>query len=193
MSLAPTETTRTEVQIGLVVEDQRTGDLRLIVYADDRVVLARDETGSTTLTPREAFDSELATRYRARPDADPDVDAGQYGRLRERLAEYDERDGRKAEHKADALREALDLLADRGEGDDSSAEADDDAEVDDPEARFEDVPGVGPETAANIRTQGFLTESDVRAASDEGLLAVSGVGPDTVENIREFVARGERP
>lgn len=88
--------------------DQRTGDLRQVIYADSQIVLSRDETDSTTLAPRKASETELGTRYRVRPRADPNIDGGQYERLRDRLAEYDGQDGRKARHKADALREALD-------------------------------------------------------------------------------------
>lgn len=174
----PSETTRTDVQIGLVVADQRTGDLRRVIYADSRTVLTRDETGATTLIPRRTFEMAVGTRYRPRPDADPDVDGGQYERLLDRLAEYDERDGRKARHKADALREALDLLRD------PSA---DETEGDDPEIEFEEIPGIGPETAGVLRSQGLVTVADVDTVSDDVLRSVPGVGPDTLAKIREAV------
>lgn len=187
---APSETTRTDVQIGLVVADHRTGDLRQIIYADSRTVLIRDETGSTTLIPRGTFETELDTRYRAQPEATPDIDGGQYDRLRDRLADYDGQDGRKAEHKADALREALDLLAgttDAVPDSDGGDAADETAENGDREVPFEEIPGIGPETARNLRSQGFVTVADVDAASDDVLHSVSGVGPDTLEKIREFL------
>ncbi|WP_226010040.1 helix-hairpin-helix domain-containing protein [Halomicrobium salinisoli] len=188
-NFAPTETTRTDAQIGLVFEDQRSGDLRKVIYVDDHVVLVRDETGSTTLTPRDSFESQLGNRYRVRRGVDPAVDAGQYDRLRDALAEYEAAEGRKAAHKAEALDEALDLVAGRtpdGE-EDADAESDDDGDdATDEEFPFEDVPGIGPETAGKLRTQGFVTVSDVRGASDDALLAVSGVGPSALENVREF-------
>lgn len=174
---APPETTRTDFDIGLVFEDQRTGDLRKVVYADDRVVLVRDETGHSTLIPRETFVTELGNRYRRRPEATLAVDGGPFDRFHDRLAEYDARDGRKASHKADALREAMGLL----DGDD---ETDD---PDSPDVPFEDIDGIGPSTAAKLREQGFVTEDDVRAASDEAILAVAGVGPANLTAIREFV------
>ena len=182
----------TDVLIGLVVEDQRTGEPRKVIYVDSRIVLLRDETGNTTLVTRDSFGSELGTRYRVRRDADPSIDAGQYDALRGRLAEYESQPGRKAEHKADALIEALDLLAgpaDPGTDPDGDAPRGDDPGADDeePEVPFEDVPGIGPETARNLRMRGFATADDVRAAGDEEILAVPGVGPKNLANIRTFV------
>lgn len=185
---APSETTRTEVQIGLAVTDSRTGDHRRIIYADSQSVLLRDATGATTLLPRRAFDRELGTRYRPRPEATPNVDGGQYDRIRDRLAEYDAHEGRKAQHKADALREALDLLASATDGDVDADEADAASGPDnDWEVPYEEIPGIGSETANALRSQGIVTVSDVDGASDEMLRAVSGVGPSTVERIREFL------
>ncbi|WP_436931583.1 helix-hairpin-helix domain-containing protein [Halosimplex halobium] len=197
----PSRTSRIGTEIGLVLEDQRTDERRQVIYTDARVVLLRDESGATTLVRRDAFDAELGTRYRPRPDAEAPSDAGQYERLRERLAAYERADGRKARHKADALREALDLLADPsgrdadgsvadgdGSGDDSddgdSGESDTDT---DPEVAFEEVPGVGPKTAGKLRTAGYVTESDVRGAADDALLAVAGMGPTSLASLREFV------
>lgn len=175
----PSETTRTDVQIGLVVADQRTGELREVIYADSQTVLTRDETDATTLTPRRAFEAALGTRYRARPNADPRIDGGQYERLQDRLAEYDGRDGRKAQHKADALREALDLLA--------GTTADGTGSEDDREVAYEEIPGIGPKTASTLRRQGFVTVADVDAASDDVLRSTPGVGPDALAKIRAAV------
>ena len=172
---APPETDRTDVDIGLVFEDQRSGDLRKVVYADDRVVLARDEAGHSTLIPRGTFVADLDQRYRRRRDADPAVDGGPFDRLLARLAEYEDREGRKAVHKADALREALGVV-----------ESDDDPD-DSPEVPFEEIAGIGPATAAKLRSRGFVTEDDVRAASDEALLGVAGVGPANLAAVREFL------
>ena len=184
----------TEIQIGLVVEDQRTGDLRKVIYADGRTVLLRDERGSTTLLPRDSFEADCGTRYRLRHDVDPPIDAGQYDRLRRRLAEYEDESGRKAKHKVDALTEALDLLG--GVADPSTAldtealdgeDGEGRGEEPEPEVRFEEIDGIGPETARRLRMQGLVTASDVRTASDEDVLAVPGVGPDSLARIRTFV------
>lgn len=185
--LDPSRTGRIGTQIGLVTEDQRTGELRQVIYADERVVLLRDETGNTTLVRRDSFDAELGTRYRPRPGAESPSDAGQYDRLRERLAAYEREDGRKATHKADALREALDLLSEpdpeaRDDGDET-----DDGATDDREVPLEEVPGIGPKTAGKLRTAGYVTESDVRGADDDALLAVAGIGQDNLENLRDFL------
>jgi len=186
----PSRTNRIDTAIGLVIEDQRTAERRQVIYADARVVLLRDESGGTTLVRRDSFDAELGTRYRPRPGAEPPSDAGQYDRLREHLAAYEGKEGRKAKHKADALREALDLLAEPSGGDADSGDADDgDSGTDtDPEVDFEAVPGIGPKTAGKLRTAGYVTESDVRGAADDALLAVAGLGPESLANLRDFVA-----
>lgn len=191
----PSTPAGTEIRIGLVVEDQRTGDLRKVIYADSRTVLLRDERGSTTLLPRDSFESDCGTRYRTRHDVDPPIEAGQYDALRRRLAEYEGQPGRKAKHKLDALTEALDLLGGVDEesvptdtGDSNGEKRDgEDGGSDEVEVRFEDIDGIGPATAGRLRMQGFVTARDVRTASDEDVLAVSGVGPESLERIRAFV------
>ncbi|MFB6166154.1 MAG: helix-hairpin-helix domain-containing protein [Haloarculaceae archaeon] len=179
-TIAPPEDTRTEIEIGLVFEDVRTGDRRKVVYTDSRVVVSRDEDGNSTLTPLSAFDSLLGNRYRARPEAELPVDGGQLERLRERIAEYDDAEGRKATHYADAMREALDVLTDDAPVADALDEVD-----------FEAVDGIGPETAATLRARGFVTHADVRSADDEALLAVSGIGPANVAAIRDAVSEDD--
>lgn len=191
-NFAPPETTRTDIQIGLVVEDQRSGDLRQVIYVDSRVVLLRDEANNTSLLPRESFESNFGSRYRPSSDDDVAIDDGQYGSLRDRLAEYEATDGRKADHKVAALREALDVVSGRRPAStnaEATAASDEDAAdgSDEEEVPFEEIPGIGPETAGKLRTQGFVTEADVRSASDDEILAVSGLGPSNLENIREFV------
>lgn len=185
-NLDPSRHSRIDTQIGLVLEDQRTAELRQVIYTDEQVVLLRDEAGNTTLVRRDTFDAELGTRYRPRHGAEMPSDAGQYDRLRERLAAYEREDGRKAKHKADALRDALDILS--GVEDDEPDETDDENDADrETEVPFEEVPGIGPTTAGKLRTAGYVTERDVRAASDDELLAVAGLGPENLENLREFV------
>ena len=180
----PTKHSRIDTQIGLVLEDQRTGELRQVIYTDAQVVLLRDTAENTTLVRRDTFDAELGTRYRPRPGAEMPSDAGQFDRLCDQLAAYEREEGRKADHKADALREAFDLLAGR-EGDDSESNEDDGGER--TEVPFEDVPGIGPTTAGKLRTAGYVTERDVRPAGDDELLAVAGVGEENLANLREFL------
>lgn len=197
------EAMKPDGRLGLVVEDQRTGDLRQVVYADARVVLVRDETDNTTLQNRDAFERALGSRYQPRPDAHPKLDGGPYDSLRARLEEYERADGRKAAHKAAALRETFDVFAAADPAapdpaaDESSAAESDPAETDPDETHpddhdravpFEEVPGIGPKTAGNLRTHSFVTESDVRAATDEELLGVSGLGPESLANLREYLA-----
>lgn len=174
----PTETNR--IAIGRSFEDQRTGEVRAVVYADEMVVLTRDEAGHTTLTPRETFESLLGTRYRVRPDADPDVEMGPPV-----AAASGDGSGETPEA---GENERLDAFADEraeagDEADDASeSDADGDGEVD-----FEAVDGIGPATAGQLRSTGYVTERDVRRASDDDLLGVAGVGPSALAAIRKFV------
>lgn len=52
---------------------------------------------------------------------------------------------------------------------------------------LEDVTGVGPTTAEELRNNGFETVSDLFYASDEALMSVSGIGDYTVEQIRDDI------
>lgn len=48
----------------------------------------------------------------------------------------------------------------------------------------EDVSGVGPELAENLKEAGYETSEDLKAASDEQLLAVDGLGNAKLKQIR---------
>lgn len=183
----PIEATRTDGRLGLVVEDQRTRDLRMVVYADDHVVLLRDESNATSLLARDAFERSLGTRYRVRPDARPAIDGGPLADLRAALKDYEAADGRKAAHKAEALRETVDVFAAKASQPEDSDEPSDGPSDDEVDVTFEEVPGIGPKTAGNLRAHGFVTEADVAAATDEELLGVAGLGPESLAALREFV------
>lgn len=189
-TIDPRAARKPDGRLGLVVEDQRTGDLRQVVYADAHVVLVRDETDNTTLQKREAFERSLGTRYQVEPDARPALDGGPYDRLRAALESYEREDGRKAAHKAEALRETFDVFAaaDPAAPDPATDPAEDTSgDEPDSDVPYEEVPGIGPKTAGTMRTHGFVTEGDVRGATDEELLGVAGLGPESLANLREFL------
>lgn len=200
-TIDPDAALKPDGRLGLVFEDQRTGDLRQVIYADAHVVLVRDETDATTLQDRDAFERALGSRYQSRPDARPSLDGGPYDRLRTALEAYEREDGRKAAHKAEALRETVDVFAaadpaasEPADGDSSGADGESASSngesADDTrnqECPFEEVPGIGQKTAGNLRTHGYVTESDVRATSDEELLGVAGLGPESLATLREFL------
>ena len=50
--------------------------------------------------------------------------------------------------------------------------------------RFQDIPGIGPDTALRLFNAGFRTWDDLAAASDADLEAVHGVGPSLITKIR---------
>lgn len=183
----PIEATRTDGRLGLVVEDQRTRDLRMVVYADDHVVLLRDETDATSLLARDAFERSLGSRYRVRPDARPAIDGGPMADLRAALEEYERTEGRKAAHKAEALRETVDVFAPAEAPSTEDGDESTDGSSDGRDVAFEEVPGIGSKTAGNLRAHGFVTQADVAAATDEELLGVAGLGPESLAALREFV------
>lgn len=177
-NLSPSDTERTEP--GLIVEDQRSGERRAVVYVDARVVLSRDEDGHTTLTPRDTFASLVGTRLRPCPGATLDVDVGPLADEGTGDAESDDED---PGDDGPTDGEAPGATGDAGDGASESVEP---AEA---TVEFEAVDGVGPETAGQLRTTGFVTERDVREAADEDLLGVSGVGPAALGAIREYLDR----
>lgn len=169
-NLSPSDTER--IEPGLIVEDQRSGERRAVVYVDARVVLSRDEDGHTTLTPRDTFASLVGTRIRPCPGATLDVDVGPLADEGTNEAESDDEDP-----------------ADGSSTDDADGDAPEPATPTEATVEFEAVDGVGPETAGQLRTTGFVTERDVREAADEDLLGVSGVGPAALAAIREYLDR----
>ena len=54
-----------------------------------------------------------------------------------------------------------------------------------PLTSLEDIDGVTPEVAANLRAAGYETPGHLAEASDEDLLAVDGIGPKKLAAIRE--------
>ncbi len=56
-----------------------------------------------------------------------------------------------------------------------------------------DIPGLNRETVGALVGIGITTFADVRAATDETLLAVPGIGPVRLAKIKEFIRRGAVP
>lgn len=53
---------------------------------------------------------------------------------------------------------------------------------------LEDVEGIGPELADNLRAAGFASSADLKTASDDELLAIDGIGPKKLKDIRAALA-----
>jgi ERCC4-type nuclease len=54
-----------------------------------------------------------------------------------------------------------------------------------PEEALEDIDGINPEIAEELRSMGFDSPDDLNEASDDELLAVDGIGPARLERIRK--------
>lgn len=55
---------------------------------------------------------------------------------------------------------------------------------------FLDLPGVNAEIDEALRAVGFDSFDEIRAAADEGLLAISGIGQGRLAQIREALSEG---
>lgn len=158
-----------------------------IVYVDDEVVVMRSnkeyERGRGyrgkrhRLEKRHVFEEEAGSgRYKPISEAEakpPKSDEIHYhiGLVKRMFAHYNEKPGRTAQHKAEALGELIEML------EDFEAE-----EVD-----WTEVPTIGEKAAENLREAGFLTDADVRVADEQELLDVNYVGQSGADNLKEYV------
>jgi predicted flap endonuclease-1-like 5' DNA nuclease len=164
-----------DIEFGTVFEDSRTDDLLQLTYLDSERYMLRDEHGKTRYGIRNEFDKYISTgRYTVQPDADSIAETGVLGRVLTLMSEYESSEGRKSEHKAEAIQEALNVLMDIGS--ERAAE----------EVPFEELDGIGSKAATNLRNEGFRTCNDVRNASDDEILDVAWVGETGLDEIRDW-------
>lgn len=172
----PREDITHDIRVGQVYEDSRSGDELLLVYIDSNIYVLRDRAGNHRLGKRRVFDMNTgAGRFSYKPDAKPFDDTGRLDRVLARADEYESQDGRKEQHYAEAMHEAVDILTGDESADDRQA------------VPFDNLDNIGQTAADNLREAGYSTKGDVRGASDEELLDVSWVGEKGVTSIREYV------
>lgn len=171
----PTKNIAHDIELGQVYEDKRTGSHVLLVYYDSNIHIVRDKQGSHRLGKRREFDKNVGSgRYSLCPEVEPFGETGLLQRVLERAAEYDEMDGYKADHKAEALREAINILTD------------DSPDVNDEPVPFEELDNIGDKAANNLREAGYRTVGDCRRASDSDITDIAWVGDKGVQSIREY-------
>lgn len=182
----PREELTYEPEPGMVFRDERHSDdgaLLTLVYLDDYVALLRSsfvkERGAGRhahrLSPREMFEIQLGAGRLKRVDEESPVPGGHLSDIKQRAEELEQSDGRKGKHYAEALHEAVELFTDGLDEEDRET------------VPFEDIDGVGGNTASNLRAAGYTTAGDVRRASDDSLLDIRGVGEGNLQNIRNYV------
>lgn len=174
-----------EPEAGMVFKDARhgDGDERLVlIYIDEEIAVTRstEKNPRTTghhhrIEPRETFERQVGAGRLKRVDETPSVNGGNLSAIARRAEELESKEGRKAQHYAEALREALTLLKDEGREDDND------------EIPFEEISGVGAKTAQALRNANYVTKGDIRNADNEDLLDLRGVGEANLSNIREYV------
>lgn len=149
------------------------------MYVDEERYVMRNSSGDGGLdrygSRRELDECIGSGRYALDEDAEPFGVAGTISQVLKRAAEYENDGGRKAEHHAEGLREATDIL--RGTTEDDDYE----------KVKFEDLDAIGDKGAENLRDKGIVTRRDVRTASDEEILATSWVGDEGLRSIRREV------
>lgn len=147
-----------------------------VVYQDDKLLLLRDvDDGQHRSDPVTQFREGIGSRWTllesgqddellaSLPDLAPVLAA-----LERRREHYLEKSGQIAAHRAEAIKEALDIVSGYSPA----------------PVEWDTIDGIGDETAANLVDAGVVSEADVRSASDEDLLTVDGIGTGTVERIR---------
>jgi hypothetical protein len=171
----PRENVSHEIRPGNIYEDSRTGDRKLLLYADSERVLLRDEDGTSFLNTRKQFEEEVGgNRFKHQPEATVDT-APPVAKIERRAEEYAAMDGRKYDHYAEALQEGLALAT-------GDTNPDDNESVD-----LESVSGVGEKTADALRASGYSTKGDFRSADRDELLDIGGVGETNLDRIMERV------
>lgn len=163
---------------GQLYEDARTGVELTLVFLSDHIALMRDEdSGSHRMETRGQFERNVGgDRYKLQANTDGSTTtSAKLKKLQSLLDHYEDADGRKAEHKASALEEAVDLIENNGRPDDNET-------VD-----FESIDGIGPGTASNLRSKGYTVKQDVRSASKEELIDVGGMGEKNTERLLEHI------
>lgn len=162
-TIDPDAASRPDGRLGLVFEDQRTADLRQVVYADAHVVSSA--TRQTPQRSRIATPSNVrwvpGTRSDRTPGrasrAAPPTDSGTPSRpTSARTAGRPPTWPRRSTRRSTSSRQRTPLTRPgRGRRRDRFRRRY-------PDVAFEEVPGIGPKTAGNLRTCGYVTERDVR-------------------------------
>jgi predicted flap endonuclease-1-like 5' DNA nuclease len=164
---------------GQVYEDKRVGDELVLVYLSESAALLRDDDENThRLERRKQFEKYVGSgRYDLQSDSDGSVTtSAKLKKLNRLLAQYEEQDGRKAEHKVVALEEAIDLIANNGLPDDNET------------LDLESISGIGSKAAASLRANGYTTKGDVRSADRETIMDLDYMGESNTDNLFEVVS-----
>lgn len=161
---------------GQVYEDARTGEeLVLVFLSDDAALLQDDETGGHRLEQRSQFEANVGSgRYTLQSSTDTTT-SSKLATLEQLHDRYDEQNGRKAEHKANALAEAIELIENNGEPDDYET-------ID-----YGAIDGIGSKAASALQANGFTTKGDIRGADDETIIQIPHMGEKNTSNLRGWV------
>lgn len=187
-----------EITEGQVYADSRGDESEklTLLYVDNQIALMRSNFSNDSssgsyhrIDTRAEFEKYVGSgRYTLK--SDEESDAANMRAFSEALAaltrvrdRHDVQNGRVHQHKAEGIEEALTELEEVA----GDADIEQTGSVVSEEMEFEDIGGVGEQTAENLREKGFSTKADVAAASDSELLDVGGVGQKVVERMRERV------
>ena len=183
----PREQVGFDIEPGMVFHDTRGGDSTEIVittadrntdtlaYLDTEGDRNRDCTHNIGVYHQ--FEGQIgAGRYEPVRDETGDIERRRWmGQIYDLLDTYESRDGRTADHKAEAIQEVIDIIVD-------DVPADHNDTVD-----FVDVDGIGEGAAKALRANGFTTKGDVRSATKDEISDVPYMGAKNTERLMDRI------
>ena len=183
----PREKVDFEIEPGMVFMDTRPSEPREIIidYASREGGVKFIDTEGDDRRDEVYFSDSYSTfeqlvgsgRYKPVRDDDGNiVRKGRFGQIENLKAQYEEKDGRTAAHKAEAIQEVLDILHDDVPADHNDT------------VPFEDIDGVGSKAASALVNSGFTTKGDVRSASREQIEDVPYMGSKNTDALLDYVA-----
>jgi len=182
----PRENVSFEIEAGMVFMDTRYDEPREVVidYADRKggvkfIDTEGDEERDEVymMDSYSTFEANVgAGRYKPKRDESGEiVRKGWMGQIHRLKEQYEQRDGRTATHKAEAIDEVLSILTDDVPADHNDTVA------------FEDIEGIGDAAADALRANGFSTKGDVRKASREQIESVPYMGSKNTDALLDSV------
>lgn len=161
---------------GQVYEDERSGDELVLVFLSEDAALLKDDDRHR-LETRKIFESNVGSgRYDLQANADGSASTSSKLKKLERLLDqYKDESGRTANHKAEALSEAIELIENNGRPDDNDV------------VPFEEIDGIGSKAASALRASGLSTKGDVRSSSRDEIVDTAYMGEKNTDALLQYV------
>lgn len=178
------------IHVGQVYEDAREGRKLGLIFLNNGCVVLRDYGEAANdnwlghrIERRDTFEKQVGSDfYELQFEESGSIEThGPYSEMQRLLESYENQSGRKAEHKAEAIAECLDLLFHETTPDMLEP------------IEFEAIEGIGPDTAESLQRSGISVVSDVEKFSDDDILSVDGMGEKNLERLKQHVGLNDEP